>query len=270
MALRRNQRTRKCEFCVGSGTTEEHILPRSWAPIFGMTESPPQGQSFWLVHGVHDPIGDGPAARLIDEKRAKRPAMTTRAFCQACQGGWMRELDEAVRPMIEALTSLQDITLDSEQQATLAAWAVKTILAFCTKESRERQREFGVVDIYRRFGDMRRPLPGMHVWLGQRLQDGGAWFRPFSVTLKDDRGRSIPGLGAILAIRHMVAYMLGPADQPDVRIRFRYEPAMALKPIFPGTGKSLSFPRALGIAASDLTTLAKSVGRGIFVTVPAA
>ncbi len=125
MAARRTQQTRKCEFCGCSRTTQEHILPRSWAPIFGMAESPPPGHSFWLVHAVHEPLGDGPAARLIDQKRAKRPAVTTRAFCQACQGKWMRELDEAVRPMIEALASLHDITLHSEQQAALAAWAAK-------------------------------------------------------------------------------------------------------------------------------------------------
>ncbi len=70
----------------------------------------------------------------------------------------------------------------------------------------------------------------------------------------------------MLAIRQLVVYMLGLADQPDVRIRFRYEPAMALKPIFPGTGKPLSFPRAIGIAPSDLTRLAESVGSGILVT----
>jgi hypothetical protein len=104
----------------------------------------------------------------------------------------MRELDETVRTGVEALASLQPIVLDSKQQAALATWGVKTILAFCTKETPERQREFGATDLYRRFDDARRPLPGMHVWLGQRVRDGGVWFRPFAVTLKDDTGRSVP------------------------------------------------------------------------------
>jgi hypothetical protein len=69
----------------------------------------------------------------------------------------------------------------------------------------------------------------MRVWLGQRVRDGGAWFRSFAVTLKDDTGRAIPALGAVLAVRHLVMYMLSPVDSPGLRVRSRFESAMALK-----------------------------------------
>jgi hypothetical protein len=61
-------------------------------------------------------------------------------------------------------------------------------------------------------------------------------------------------------------YVLGPGDPPGVRVRFRYESAMALKPLVPPTGRSLSFPRPLGIAPSDLTTFAQFAGRDVSVT----
>jgi len=180
----------------------------------------------------------------------------------------MRRLDETVRSTIEALALLREASLDHEQQEALAIWGIKTILAFCTKEPAERQSEFGATDLYRRFGEARQPLPGMHVWLGQRVrEDGGASFRSFAVTLQDDTGHTIPALGAVLAVRHLVIYMLGPVSSPRLRVRFRYESAMALKPLFPATGRSLTFPRPLGIAPSDLTTFAQFVGRDVAVTV---
>jgi hypothetical protein len=268
MHMAHQRERRSCEFCGRLGTTEEHILPKSWASLFGMDEPPPKGHSYWLAHHVREPVGDGPTTREVYRKRAKRPAMTTRTFCQPCQGGWMRRLDETVRSSVEALASLRETTLDPQQQATLAIWGIKTILAFYTKEPSERQSDFGATDLYRRFGEARQPLPGMHVWLGQRVRDDdGASFRSFAVTLQDDNGHAIPALGAVLAVRHLVIYMLGPVDSPRLRVRFRYESAVTLKSLFPATGRSWTFPRPLGIAPSDLTTFARFVGRDVSVTV---
>jgi hypothetical protein len=82
MASRSHQHRRQCRFCGRSGTTEEHILPRSWSAMLGMAETPPPGTTYWLVHAVRDPIDRGHATTLTHEKKARRPAFTTRAFCQ--------------------------------------------------------------------------------------------------------------------------------------------------------------------------------------------
>jgi hypothetical protein len=83
-----------------------------------MNETPPPGATYWLVHAPRDPIDGGVATTLAHEKTAVRPAFTSRDFCRPCQGGWMRELDEAARPLIARLVLAEQLILTPENLAT--------------------------------------------------------------------------------------------------------------------------------------------------------
>ena len=54
-----------------------------------------------------------------------------RAVCgPSCNNGWMRELDEAARPIISPLIQGQRLLLDESAKITLASWAAKVQLLF--------------------------------------------------------------------------------------------------------------------------------------------
>lgn len=70
--------------------------------------------------------------------------------CEKCNGGWMKDLEDRVRPYAGPMMSGIALPLDAEQQATIAAWAVKTAMvwehldggsAFYTDAERVRLRE---------------------------------------------------------------------------------------------------------------------------------
>jgi hypothetical protein len=171
----------------------------------------------------------------------------------------MRELDESVKDNVCASAPWTPTRLDPRDQRALATWAVKTSLAFCTKESPEMQDELGVLDLSRAFGASRQPPAGAHVWLGQRVEADGASFRAFSASAIDNMHEPVSALGAALSIRHSVFFLLiltAPAAAP---IGLRGEAAGAFARIFPASNRPLVFPREFGIASRDLAMLIEDV-----------
>src|SRR4051794_23390312 len=56
--------------------------------------------------------------------------LTVRAVCADCNGGWMRQLEEAVRPFIAGMIVGRGRDLATGGQTAMATWAVKTALMF--------------------------------------------------------------------------------------------------------------------------------------------
>ncbi len=233
-----------------------------------MNDPTPPRTSYWLVHAIRDPVDGGRPTTLTHEKRARRPAFTSRAFCQACQGGWMRRLDEAVRPAMAKLVVAEPIVLDRDERARLADWAGKTMLAWLMKEPAAREDALGVSGLYSSFGRTKEPLPGMHLWIGHRLHDEGVWFRAFSLSRKNtasDMDEAAPAFGAVFAIRHLVVLLLH-SGTPDLRVRLVGNALAAMTPIFPDAGGPVSLPRTYGWAGRDLSQLPEMVTRCVRVT----
>jgi hypothetical protein len=93
-------------------------------------------------------------------------------ICKACNGGWMRELELAVepilKPMLLAQRSRLPVRLDPEQQANLAAWALKTSMLLVAKLYKNQTFGWLPSDSLRWLRDQRglSPLPpGARVWL---------------------------------------------------------------------------------------------------------
>jgi hypothetical protein len=113
------QSGRVCVFCGHDEVTNEHVFPQ------------------WL----RDVLGPGPAehARMLwdlEGNAMEQLAYPGKAFnlevgrvCQqTCNGGWMSDLERAVRPILEPMLIGRAKPLGRDSQATLAAWAYKTAL----------------------------------------------------------------------------------------------------------------------------------------------
>lgn len=122
---------KRCIFCGGEGKlSKEHIWP------------------VWMHEYLYRQ-GDGGHSRgsntFYDKKKVdsnifKRQGhlstIRIRAVCQSCNSGWMNELEQEVRPILEKILNSEEILISKEQQQVLSRWiAVKSIVGeFAEKE----------------------------------------------------------------------------------------------------------------------------------------
>jgi hypothetical protein len=175
----------------------------------------------------------------------------------------MRQLDEAVRPLVTKLVLAGQTVIEIDEQSHLADWACKTALVWITKEPAERQKALGVTALYSDFGSAKHPLPGMHVWLGHREHDDGGWFRAFSLdrtNLPIETEVAGAAFGAVLAIRHLVVLVLHNGT-PGLEIALVGNASAAMARIFPPSGQPISLPLAYGWPGADLSALPSTVTR---------
>lgn len=121
-----------CIFCGGSGLTKEHVWPR-WThkhvvqPKFTNND---YVQTRKLSFGGID-------ALAYKEKRRQGNALNAqvRVVCLSCNGGWMKQLEESNKEIVEKLVKGQDCLLDANEQMLLTRWFLKS---YCALEARYR------------------------------------------------------------------------------------------------------------------------------------
>jgi hypothetical protein len=76
-------------------------------------------------------IMHGPQAGTVKTWPAKEVAgHKLRAVCKPCNGGWMSQLETAVRPLVEPMIKGYNASLTTEQQITVATWAALKTAVF--------------------------------------------------------------------------------------------------------------------------------------------
>jgi hypothetical protein len=115
---------RRCIFCESEGPlTREDVIPRWVADILNDME-PGDPEPEWRLHYT--------AGGLVERDRQHPtgdPTVIVRTVCERCNNGWMSELEERVKPIMEPMIRGQRVTLDVEQQLDVATWASKTVAA---------------------------------------------------------------------------------------------------------------------------------------------
>jgi hypothetical protein len=121
------QTARLCQFCGRRGASKEHILAR----CIGRALDPniPGTTTRYRHYSENPEAGIGGKV-----KYAGGTAYYSRAFCRSCNSGWMSQLEEHVRPVLEPLMHGRTRWLSPDDQRLLAFWATKTVLAFQTIE----------------------------------------------------------------------------------------------------------------------------------------
>jgi hypothetical protein len=97
----------------------------------------------------------------------------TDTVCEACNNGWMHDLEEMVKPFLKPmLTNMRSVNLDVKQQRVLARWAVMKVLLM-EHYMREQDPQLRVTPGYAPSGPelawlMKNadPPPRSQVWLG--------------------------------------------------------------------------------------------------------
>jgi hypothetical protein len=179
------------------------------------------------------------AGIAIKEKSAKGTAFTTRAFCRDCNGGWMADLEDEVKPVLEPMLHGRPILLDEHGKAVLSFWAMKTILAFQAVEAKE--TTFARPEDFRAFYEARAALAGSEIWLGAVSAGGEAFYRGHSARLPDSEASAVDGFGATLIVGHAAFYLLHGYER-SFGLRIRRSLADALRRIHPPAPGGQSWP----------------------------
>jgi hypothetical protein len=124
------------------------VLPGWLASTLGVTR---------LTITEHSTRADIPWGSKVSFGRA------VKTVCEACNSGWMSDLETTVRPFLGPLALGHRTSLAATDQGALATWLWKTMLMFdCSKPTRSYDR-----DAYGRFYVDRRPPPlNLQMWLG--------------------------------------------------------------------------------------------------------
>lgn len=232
-----------CWYCEGEGLTKEHIFAQSLIDLF-------RGHGMVRHAYEHPELGVKPRI-----KRAKTFAYISRKFCRQCNGGWMREMDEAVRPLLGAFATEVSVVLGAEEQELLAAWATKTTLGLLSIEPEEYR--FASRQQYRDFYEAREPWTGTQVWLGANVHGDLGWGRAHSLMFRDLPDQT-SGFGASLSFGYAVFHLIHHGSE-DHSLRLRHEPHRALKQIWP-TQPNLTWPNRFRVREADMTPLANLIG----------
>ena len=229
----------RCWFCGAEGVTKEHVWARSLTDLFE-------------DHGVirHEYVHPDPAM-APRVKRANSFALISRKFCRACNGGWMRETDEAARPALAAFATDEPITLGPQEQEQLAFWAMKTLLALLTTE--HEAFRFPTDDHYRELFESRAPLSGSQVWLGANVHGEPAWAGSHTLDFGEPMAE-MKGFGASMSFGYAVMHAIVHGSSAH-RIQLRYDAHRSLAQIWP-TQPEATWPPTLRMRPMDLEPLA--------------
>ena len=143
----------------------------------------------------------GPTGRV---RRGKLMALKTRKVCKAaCNEGWLHDLEETVRPILEPMIRATRVTLSDADKLALAAWATGRAVVWdiaAEHAPRDLGRPLYTPEERRWFGRQQRPFDESQVWLGgyQYEQGAIAQWRHRTTTLRV-AGDSLPvGVGSVL------------------------------------------------------------------------
>jgi hypothetical protein len=103
-----------CVYCGATRTTKEHVWPKWLRKIL------PDYTKTTYTHQR----GDEPP-RVWEDVAA---AITVGVVCGDCNHGWMNDLENAARPLLEPMIAGRRTTLDKPEQRALAAWGIKTAM----------------------------------------------------------------------------------------------------------------------------------------------
>ncbi len=158
-----------CPFCGQPGRrTKEHVWAR-WlhsTPAARSLLENTHGERLPLTHGTVSKDSRGKYVISMDESGhlAKWLPNVTVGVCQSCNGGWMKDLEDGVKALLEPfITDRTAVTLSAEGLRTVAAWATKSWMAYAL--TRPTQRNPFTEAEYRLMAAEHGPLQRSFLWL---------------------------------------------------------------------------------------------------------
>ena len=150
---------RVCIFCPNRASTKEDAWP------------------LWLMRllfgGASGTIEGERSSHPVGPWRAVRPGLKVKVVCARCNNGWMSELENRVKPIVETLCREESAALSAADQETLAVWSVKTAMVF--EAFRLGRPPFFAQSERHLVRETLRPAPNTSVWAAKCVESPGAF-----------------------------------------------------------------------------------------------
>ena len=118
--------SRRCIFCKNEGSSQEHIFP-DWLRVL-FPRSPADTHMSRTTTWEKAKSGTLYAMPIFKNHKGHSGSKKLRVVCRYCNNGWMSRLENRTRPILMRLIQGHPHRLSTFDQATLAAWAAKTIM----------------------------------------------------------------------------------------------------------------------------------------------
>jgi hypothetical protein len=123
---KRTRATGNCAFCGRRDSlTYEHATPK-WLGKFIHEHFPPENRWEQVAISFGTDRERAQSTKLIQSASPHKAAVV----CGECNNGWMRRLEDAVRPILRPLILGKQSELDDAAIRTVATWATKTALIY--------------------------------------------------------------------------------------------------------------------------------------------
>ena len=176
--------------------SQEHVFPLWQADLF------PDLAEVDYIRAFQPSDGDG----TRQSWPGKPFGVTVGDFCEACNTGWMSDLEDEAKPILSPLIQDEPRGLTILEQEMVTRWITKTVLAIGPTNAGG--QPVASQETYRWFGEKRIPLPNSIAWVGR--YDGTGQF-PISF--------------------HQHGIVIGRADEPPPR-REDGDPTNAFHAVF--------------------------------------
>jgi hypothetical protein len=225
------QERKLCLFCENYANSKEDTFP------------------LWLLEVIGKQDDMVKRVRGLPTKIQKESAvLRIRTVCEACNNGWMSQVEEDTIAVLRPLLLDLSISLSSVQQTSLAVWVMKTGMVldsiythvhFYQKDERKDLRE-------------NKSIPtGTVIWIGRFFGNGKhAGLSDFSLDCAPDL-KVANGCVITLILGHVVLQILSVRPRPDYKERPLHAPFRPgkwrelLSQIWPNTESRITWPPAL-------------------------
>jgi len=237
-------------FCASPGVTKAHVFARSFTTLFDDPDDPREHE---VRHDYVDP--DTGERHVI--KRARTFALIARRVCgDNCNSGWLRELEEEVRPILGHFARNKPLALDQNQQALLALWTICAVLISFELPNVVNEHRFADPALAHEVYAERRPPVGTQIWLGANPHGEMGWFGSHSLTVPGSTSTRQP-FGTALSFGYAILHTVYHGERGRL-IRLHYDPHRALKQIWP-LQRQVAWPPPLLIRPRDMSPLAYEI-----------
>lgn len=183
--------------------------------------------------------------------RIAQPKLPVKWLCAACNNGWMSNLENEAKPVLESILDEKLKDIDASAQTKLARWAVKTAMVL---ESIDSDRTWFYSDCERQLMRAEQSLPPRtSVWIAKCINQPNIYSaaRDLRTTPNSDRVYAYVTTMAFGSLAFQIVSIKAPAAIPE-NITLTYDVTegpweQTLVQVWPTTQKSVGWPPHYGL-----------------------
>jgi hypothetical protein len=182
------------------------------------------------------------------------PSLKVKFVCARCNNGWMSQLEDQVKPVVEALLGPKSVFINSQQQSLLAIWSVKNAMVF--EALRSDQSWFYSAKERENLRIAFQPPDQTYVWLAKVIEFDGPFTSSSNLGgIIKESTNPVSGYVTTMAFGNMAIQVLNirllTSDMQYSNLIFQQSPGpwdQTSLPIWPNQQTQLSWPPTIGLS----------------------